>query len=49
MLCQSYIRDTIGLYNVDSVITTGKSEIQAVIKHKIVDPSRAGGYRSCAR
>ena len=29
MLCQSYIRDTIGLYNVDSVITTGKSEIQA--------------------
>ena len=27
MLCQSYIRDTIGLYNVDAVITTGKSEI----------------------
>ena len=24
MLCQSYIRDTIGLYNVDDVITTGK-------------------------
>lgn len=35
MLCQSYIRDTIGLYNVDSVITTGKSEIQAVIKDKV--------------
>ena len=37
MLCQSYIRDTIGLYNVDSVITTGKSEIQADIKQKIVE------------
>ena len=37
MLCQSYIRDTIGLYNVDDVITTGKSEIQASIKAKILD------------
>ena len=36
MLCQSYIRDTIGLYNVDTVITTGKSEIQAAIKEKVV-------------
>ena len=36
MLCQSYIRDTIGLYDVDSVITTGKSEIQAAIKQKVV-------------
>lgn len=36
MLCQSYIRDTIGLYNVDDVITTGKSEIQASIKEKIL-------------
>lgn len=35
MLAQSYIRDTIGLYDVDSVITTGKSEIQSVIKEKI--------------
>ena len=35
MLCQSYIRDTIGLYKVDDVITTGKSEIQATIKEKI--------------
>ena len=34
MLCQSYIRDTIGLYNVDSVITTGKSEIQSEIKEQ---------------
>ena len=36
MLCQSYIRDTIGLYDVDSVITTGKSEIQAAIKEKVI-------------
>ena len=36
MLCQSYIRDTIGLYDVDSVITTGKSEIQAAIKQKVI-------------
>ena len=35
MLCQSYIRDTIGLYNVDDVITTGKAEIQQVIRDKI--------------
>lgn len=35
MLSQSYIRDTIGLYDVDSVITTGKSEIQAAIKEKV--------------
>ena len=37
MLCQSYIRDTIGLYNVDDVITTGKSEIQGAIKEKITE------------
>ena len=37
MITQSYIRDTIGLYGVDSVITTGKSEIQASIKSKIAD------------
>lgn len=36
MLCQSYIRDTIGLYEVDDVITTGKSEIQSLIKDKIL-------------
>lgn len=35
-LTQSYIRDTIGLYDVDSVITTGKNEIQASIKEKII-------------
>lgn len=37
MLSQSYIRDTIGLYDVDSVITTGKNEIQAAIKEKIAN------------
>ena len=35
MLCQSYIRDTIGLYGVDDIITTGKAEIQGVIRDKI--------------
>ena len=35
LLCQSYIRDTIGLYGVDDVITTGKAEIQAAIRDKI--------------
>lgn len=35
-LTQSYIRDTIGLYDVDSVITTGKNEIQSSIKEKII-------------
>lgn len=35
MLCQSYIRDTIGLYGVDDVITTGKAQIQADIRDKI--------------
>ena len=44
MLCQSYIRDTIGLYNVDSVITTGKSEIQSEIKQKVT--ARLGDRRS---
>lgn len=31
-LAQSYIRDTVGIYNVDEVITTGKAEIQAKVK-----------------
>lgn len=41
-LAQSCIRDTIGLYNVDAVITTGKNEIQSVIKEKII--SQLEGY-----
>ena len=36
-LAQSYIRDTIGLYPVDDVITSGKSQIQAEIKEKIIN------------
>jgi len=35
-LAQSYIRDTVGLYPVDDVITSGKSQIQAEIKEKIM-------------
>lgn len=34
-LAQSYIRDTVGVYNVDEVITTGKAEIQATVKSKL--------------
>lgn len=34
-LAQSYIRDTVGLYPVDDVITTGKNAIQAEIKEKL--------------
>lgn len=36
-LAQSYIRDTVGLYNVDDVLTTGKAEIQSVIKQKLIN------------
>lgn len=35
-IAQSHIRSTISAYDVDSVITSGKSEIQAVIKEKII-------------
>lgn len=35
-ITQSCIRTVIGQYDVDSVITTGKSEIQAAIKEKII-------------
>lgn len=35
MLAQSYIRDTVGIYNVDDVITTGKASIQSEIKEKL--------------
>ncbi|MBR2948604.1 MAG: FtsH protease activity modulator HflK [Lachnospiraceae bacterium] len=37
MLAQSYIRDTVGIYNVDDVITTGKAEIQSAIKEKLTE------------
>lgn len=35
MMALSYIRDTIGLYPVDSVITTGRKEIEAEIEGKL--------------
>lgn len=35
-IAQASIRNTIGSYNVDDVLTTGKSEIQAVIKEDIM-------------
>ncbi len=34
-ISQSWIRDTIGVYDVDSVLTTGKGEIQSRIKESI--------------
>ncbi|MBU5332675.1 FtsH protease activity modulator HflK [Anaerocolumna aminovalerica] len=36
-LAQSCIRTVIGSYDVDSVLTTGKNEIQSVIKEKILE------------
>lgn len=35
-IAQASIRNTVGLYNVDSVITTGKGEIEAVVKDTII-------------
>jgi membrane protease subunit HflK len=34
-LAMSYIRDTVGSYNVDEVLTTGKAQIQSEIKDKL--------------
>ncbi len=34
-LAQSYIRDTVGMYTVDEVITTGKTQIQERVKEKL--------------
>jgi len=36
-LAQSYIRDTVGLYQIDEVLTSGKNEIQAAVKEKLVN------------
>ena len=36
-LSMSYIRDTIGSYNIDEVLTTGKAQIQSEIKDKLVE------------
>ena len=38
-LAQSYIRDTVGMYNVDEVITTGKTQIQERIKEQLTQRS----------
>lgn len=35
-LAKSVIRDTVGSYNIDEVLTTGKSEIQAAIKENLL-------------
>ena len=44
-LAQSYIRDTVGSYSVDEVITTGKSEIQAKVKALLSERLEQGGHR----
>lgn len=36
-LAMSYIRDTIGSYSIDEVLTTGKAQIQSEIKTKLVE------------
>lgn len=36
-LAMSYIRDTVGSYSVDEVLTTGKAQIQTEIKEKLME------------
>jgi membrane protease subunit HflK len=36
-LTMSYIRDTVGSYNVDEVLTTGKAQIQSEIRDKLIE------------
>lgn len=36
-LAMSFIRDTIGSYNIDEVLTTGKAQIQSEIKNKLTE------------
>ena len=36
-IAQASIRNTVGLYGVDAVITTGKAEIQAIVKDQIIE------------
>jgi len=40
-IVQASIRNTVGLYTVDEVITTGKAEIQAVVKEQIIEKLEA--------
>lgn len=35
-LAMSYIRDTVGSYNIDEILTTGKAQIQTEIKDKLI-------------
>ena len=37
MLAQSYIRDTVGVYAVDEVLTTGRYEIQSAVSTKLTE------------
>jgi len=37
MLAQSFIRDTVGVYQVDDVLTTGRYEIQSVVSTKLTE------------
>ncbi len=37
MLAQSYIRDTVGVYAVDDVLTTGRYEIQSAVSTKLTE------------
>ena len=36
-IAQASIRNTVGLYGVDAVITTGKAEIQAIVRDQIIE------------
>lgn len=36
-LAQSYIRDTVGLYKIDEVLTSEKNKIQAEVKEKLIN------------
>ena len=42
-LAMSYIRDTIGSYGIDEVLTTGKAQIQSEIKNKLVERLESEG------
>lgn len=36
-IAQASIRNTVGLYDVDTVLTTGKAEIEAIVKEQIIE------------
>ena len=48
-LSMSYIRDTIGSYGVDEVLTTGKSQIQSEIKDKLTKRMEDEGIGGAVR